>query len=115
MTETEAKNTNRKVQVAKFPWGASGRAKTLGRPDGLTKLILDPDTEEVLGMGISGVGAGELIGEGVLAIDNGLKAKDLAHSIHPHPTLSETIMETAEAFYGVATHIYKKPTTRRGG
>jgi dihydrolipoamide dehydrogenase len=115
LTETEAKNTNRKVQVAKFPWGASGRAQTLGRPDGLTKLILDPDTEEVLGMGISGVGAGELIGEGVLAIDNGLKAKDLAHSIHPHPTLSETIMETAEAFYGVATHIYKKPTTRRGG
>ena len=108
LTETEAKNNDRRVQVAKFPWGASGRAQALGRPDGVTKLILDPDTEEVLGMGICGVGAGELIGEGVLAVDNGLKAKDLAHSIHPHPTLSETIMETAESFYGEATHIYKK-------
>jgi len=108
LTETEARNNNRKVQVAKFPWGASGRAHALGRPDGVTKLILDPDTEEVLGMGIAGVGAGELVGEGVLAVDNGLKAKDLAHSIHPHPTLSETIMETAESFYGEATHIYKK-------
>ncbi len=113
LTETEAKNTGRKVQIAKFPWAASGRAQTLNRPDGLTKLVLDPDTEEVLGMGISGVGAGELIGEGVLAVDNGLKAKDLAHSIHPHPTLSETIMETAEAFYGVATHIHKPIRPRR--
>ncbi len=108
LTETEAKNKGMKVQIAKFPWGASGRAQTLGRPDGVTKLILDPDTEQVLGMGITGVGAGELIGEGVLAVDNGLKAKDLAHSIHPHPTLSETIMEGAEAFYGEATHIYKR-------
>ena len=113
LTETEAQNNNRKVKVAKFPWSASGRAQTLSRPDGVTKLVLDPDTEVVLGMGISGVGAGELIGEGVLAVDNGLKAKDLAHSIHPHPTLSETIMETAEAFYGKATHIYK-PTSRGG-
>ena len=108
LTETEAKNKGMKVQVAKFPWGASGRAQTLGRPDGVTKLILDPDTEQVLGMGITGVGAGELIGEGVLAIDKALKAKDLAHSIHPHPTLSETIMESAEVFYGEATHIYKR-------
>lgn len=108
LTETEAKNKGMKVQVAKFPWGASGRAQTLGRPDGVTKLILDPDTEQVLGMGVTGVGAGELIGEGVLAVDNGLKAKYLAHSIHPHPTLSETIMESAEAFYGEATHIYKR-------
>jgi dihydrolipoamide dehydrogenase len=108
LTETEAKNKDIKVQVAKFPWGASGRAQTLGRPDGVTKLILAPDTEQVLGMGVTGVGAGELIGEGVLAVDNGLKAKDLANSIHPHPTLSETIMESAEAFYGEATHIYKR-------
>ena len=108
LTETEAKSKGLKVQVAKFPWGASGRAQTLNRPDGVTKLILDPDTEQVLGMGITGVGAGELIGEGILAVDNGLKAKDLAHSIHPHPTLSETIMESAEAFYGEATHIYKR-------
>ena len=108
LTETEAKIKDMKVQIAKFPWGASGRAQTLGRPDGVTKLILDPDTEQVLGMGVTGVGAGELIGEGVLAVDNGLKAKDLAHSIHPHPTLSETIMESAEVFYGEATHIYKR-------
>ena len=113
LTETEAQNNNRKVKVTKFPWSASGRAQTLSRPDGVTKLVLDPDTEEVLGMGISGVGAGELIGEGVLAVDNSLKAKDLADSIHPHPTLSETIMETAEAFYGAAIHIYK-PTSREG-
>ena len=99
--------------MAKFPWSASGRAQILSRPDGVTKLVLDPDSEAVLGMGISGIGAGELIGEGVLAVDNGLKAKDLAHSIHPHPTLSETIMETAEAFYGAAIHIYK-PTSREG-
>jgi dihydrolipoamide dehydrogenase len=109
LTETKAKNDNRKVQVVKFPWGASGRAQTLGRTEGVTKLILDPDTEKILGMGISGVGAGELIGEGVLAIDHGLKAQDLADSIHPHPTLSETIMESAEAYYGKATHIYKRP------
>jgi dihydrolipoamide dehydrogenase len=108
LTETEAKSKGMKVQIAKFPWGASGRAQTLSRPDGVTKLILDPDTEQILGMGITGVGAGELIGEGVLAVDNGLKAKDLAHSIHPHPTLSETIMESAEAFYGEATHTYKR-------
>jgi dihydrolipoamide dehydrogenase len=108
LTETEAKNKDIKIQVVKFPWGASGRAQTLGRPDGVTKLVLAPDTKQVLGMGITGVGAGELIGEGVLAVDNGLKAKDLANSIHPHPTLSETIMESAEAFYGEATHIYKR-------
>lgn len=115
LTETEAKKQNRKVQVAKFPWGASGRAQTLGRPDGVTKLVLDPETEQVLGMGITGVGAGELIGEGVLAIDHGLKARDLAHSIHPHPTLSETIMESAETVYGEATHIYKPPRRQRNG
>ena len=109
LTETVAKNENRKIEIAKFPWGASGRAQTLGRPDGLTKLIIDSDTEQVLGIGITGVGAGELLGEGVLAIDNGLKVKDLAHSVHPHPTLSETIMESAEAFNGEATHIYKRP------
>ena len=113
LTETKAKNDNMKVQVVKFPWGASGRAQTLGRTEGVTKLILDPDNEKILGMGISGVGAGELIGEGVLAIDHGLKAQDLADSIHPHPTLSETIMESAEAFYGKATHIYKRPRKKQ--
>lgn len=109
LTENEARKMNIEIKVEKFPWGASGRAQTLGRPEGLTKLIIDPKTEKILGVGIVGAGAGELIGEGVLSVDNGLKAKDLANSIHPHPTLSETIMETAESFYGVATHIYKKP------
>ena len=108
MTETAAINDNIKIQVAKFPWGASGRAQTLGRPDGVTKLIIDPKTEQILGVGITGVGAGELIGEGALAIDKGLKVKDLANLIHPHPTLSETLMECAESFYGEATHIYKR-------
>ena len=109
LTETAAINDNIKIQVAKFPWGASGRAQTLGRPDGVTKLIIDPKTEQILGVGITGVGAGELIGEGALAIDKGLKVKDLANLIHPHPTLSETLMECAESFYGEATHIYKRP------
>jgi len=109
LTETEAKSQNITIEIAKFPWGASGRAQTLGRPDGMTKLIINPETEEILGMGIAGVGAGELIGEGVLAVDNKLKVVDLAESIHPHPTLSETIMESAESFYGEATHIYKRP------
>ncbi|HSF59401.1 MAG TPA: dihydrolipoyl dehydrogenase, partial [Candidatus Binatia bacterium] len=73
-------------------------------PDGLTKLIIDPDSERILGVGIVGVGAGELIGEGVLAIEMGATAKDLAETVHPHPTLSETLMEGAEVFYGTATH-----------
>ena len=108
LTETEAENDNRKIHIAKFPWGASGRAQTIGRTDGVTKLIIDPNTEQILGVGVAGVGAGELISEGVLAIDKGLKVKDLANSIHPHPTLSETLMECAESFYGEATHIYKR-------
>lgn len=105
MTETEAKQKGKSVEVARFPWGASGRALTFDRPDGMTKLVIDPDTERILGVGIVGHGAGELIGEGVLAIEMGATARDLAESIHPHPTLSETIMEAAEAFYGQATHI----------
>jgi dihydrolipoamide dehydrogenase len=90
--------------VAKFSWGASGRALTLDRPDGLTKLIIEPETERILGVGIVGAGAGELIGEGVLAVEMGATARDLADSVHPHPTLSETLMEAAESFYGTATH-----------
>ena len=104
LTETEAKQKNIEVQVAKFPWGASGRALTFDRPDGLTKLIIEPETERILGVGIAGVGAGELIGEGVLAVEMGATARDLADSMHPHPTLSETLMEAAESFYGTATH-----------
>ena len=111
LTEAEAKAKGLEIQVAKFPWAASGRALTFDRPDGLTKLIIDPDTERVLGIGIVGVGAGELIAEGVLAVEIGATAKDLALSVHPHPTLSETIMEAAESFYGHATHTMarKKP------
>ena len=108
LTENEALAQGRNVKVVKFPWGASGRAQTLGRGEGLTKLLIDPESEKIMGVGLTGPGAGELIAEGVLAIQTQIKAKELALSIHPHPTLSETMMETAEVFYGTATHIYKK-------
>jgi len=109
LTESEAKNNNTNVEVARFPWGASGRAHTLGCTEGTTKLVLEPRTHRVLGVGIVGYGAGELIAEGVLAINMGAKAEDLSNCIHPHPTLSETLMESAEVFFGTATHIYKRP------
>jgi len=111
LTEAEAKAKGIPIQVAKFPWSASGRALSFDRPDGLTKLIIDPETERVLGVGIVGTAAGELISEGALAVEMGATAKDLALTVHPHPTLSETIMEAAEAFYGHATHTWarKKP------
>ena len=108
LTENEALAQGRNVKVVKFPWGASGRAQTLGRGEGLTKLLIDPESEKIMGVGLTGPGAGELIAEGVLAIQTQIKAKELALSIHPHPTLSETMMETAEVFYGTATHIYKR-------
>ena len=107
LTESQAAKENRKVSIAKFPWGASGRAITLDRTDGLTKLILDPETERLLGVGLVGPGAGELIAEGVLAIEMGANATDLKLSIHPHPTLTETVMESAEVFFGQATHVYR--------
>ena len=109
LTESEARKKSLKFEVAKFPWRASGRAHTLGRTEGSTKLILQPESKRVLGVGIVGYGAGELIAEGVLAINMGAKADDLSHCIHPHPTLSETIMESADVFLGTATHIYKRP------
>ena len=108
LTEAEAKTQGKAVSIAKFPWGASGRAQTLGRGEGMTKLIIDPESEKIIGVGLTGAGAGELIAEGVLAIETGTKAKDLALSIHPHPTLSETLMEAADVFYGTATHIFKR-------
>ena len=107
LTEAEAKQQNRTVAVAKFPWAASGRATTLDRPDGFTKLIIDPETERILGVGIVGSGAGELIGEGTLAIEMGALAADLKLTIHPHPTLSETVMEAADVFFGESPHVYK--------
>lgn len=107
LTENEAKVQNREVEVVRFPWAASGRALTMDRTDGVTKLIIDPDTERILGMGIAGAGAGELIAEGVLAIEMAALATDIKLSIHPHPTLSETIMESAEMFFGQSTHVYR--------
>ena len=107
LTETQAQKENRAVTVAKFPWAASGRAMTLDRTEGLTKLILDPQTERVLGVGIVGAGAGELIAEGTLAIEMAAVAKDLALTIHPHPTLSETVMQSAEVFFGTSTDLYR--------
>jgi len=107
LTETQAVKEGRKVSIAKFPWGASGRAITLDRTDGITKLILDAASEQILGVGLVGPGAGELIAEGVLAIEMGANATDLKLSIHPHPTLTETMMESAEVFFGQATHVYR--------
>ena len=107
LTENQAKEKNINYEVAKFPWAASGRATTLGRSDGVTKIILDPETERILGIGICGPGAGELIAEGTLAIEMGANITDLKLTIHPHPTLSETVMEAAEAFFGQSTHMYK--------
>jgi dihydrolipoamide dehydrogenase len=107
LTETQAQKENREIKVAKFPWAASGRAITLDRPEGMTKLLIDPQTERVLGVGIVGVGAGELIAEGVVAIEMAALAKDVALSIHPHPTLSETVMNAAEVFFGTPTDIYR--------
>jgi dihydrolipoamide dehydrogenase len=111
LTEAEAKERGTRVEVTRFPWSASGRALSFDRTDGLTKLVIDPESERIVGVGIVGAGAGELISEGVFAIEMGATARDLAESIHPHPTLSETLMESAEAFYGYATHTYsrKKP------
>jgi len=107
ITENEAKEKGMKVKIQRFPWAASGRAITMDRIDGLTKLLIDPQTERVLGMGIAGTGAGELIAEGVLAVEMAALASDVKLSIHPHPTLSETVMESAEMFFGHATHVYR--------
>ncbi|MDQ3171356.1 MAG: dihydrolipoyl dehydrogenase [Acidobacteriota bacterium] len=107
LTETEAQKAGRKVEIARFPWAASGRAITLDRTDGMTKLVIDPETERILGVGICGPGAGELISEGALAIEMAALATDLKLTIHPHPTTSETVMEAAEIFFGQATHVYR--------
>ena len=108
LTETEAQKQGIKVKVAKFPWGASGRAQTIDRTDGLTKLICDPESERVLGVGIVGPNAGELIAEGTLAVEMAAVARDLAETIHAHPTLGETLMESSEMIFGQATH-YARP------
>ena len=105
LTEAEARAAARPVTIAKFPWGASGRALTYDRTDGLTKLVVDPETHRILGVGIVGHGAGELIGEATVAVEMGATVEDLAAIVHPHPTLSETLMESAEVFFGHATHV----------
>ena len=106
-TEAQAKEKGLDVEIAKFPWGASGRAISIDRPDGLTKLVVEKKTGRILGVGLVGSGAGELISEGALAIEMGATAEDLKLVIHPHPTLSETVMESAEVFFGQATHVYR--------
>ena len=107
LTEEEAKRTNRHYEVAVYPWAASGRAQALGRTEGLTKWLVDPATNRVLGCGMVGPGAGELIADAVLAIEMYCEIRDVTESIHPHPTLSETLMNAGEVFFGTATEIYK--------
>jgi len=107
LTESQARKAGIPVEVGKFPWTASGRASTLHRTDGLTKIISEPGTGRILGVGIVGSGAGELIAQGTLAIEMGATAQDVQLTIHPHPTLSETVMETAELIFGHGTHVFK--------
>jgi dihydrolipoamide dehydrogenase len=107
LTEEKAKKEGIEVDIEVYPWAASGRAQALGCTDGLTKWLVDPKTHRVLGCGIVGSGAGELIAEAVLAIEMGCEVRDLTESIHPHPTLSETLMNAGEVHFGTATEIYK--------
>ncbi|MEZ6062172.1 MAG: dihydrolipoyl dehydrogenase [Planctomycetaceae bacterium] len=107
LTEGEAKARGMDVTVTRFPWAASGRAQSLARTEGLTKLIVEPKKQRILGVGIVGPGAGEMIAEAVLAVEMGATARDVAESIHAHPTLSETLMEAAEGVLGSPTHQYK--------
>ena len=107
LTQDEAKEQGIKHQACTYPWAASGRAQALGITDGLTKVIVDPDTERVLGVGIVGSGAGELIAEAALAIEMGCEVRDITETVHAHPTLSETVMNASEVFFGTATEIYK--------
>jgi dihydrolipoamide dehydrogenase len=107
LTVEEANRAGRDIAVAQYPWQASGRAIAIGRTDGLTKWIVDPTTDRVLGCGIVGAGAGELISEAVVAIEMGCTVRDIAESIHPHPTLSETLAFAAEVYLGTATEVYR--------
>ena len=107
ITEEEAKRDSVKHEVVTYPWAASGRAQALGRTEGLTKWLIDPDTERVLGCGIVGPGAGELVAEATLAIEMGCAVRDITETVHAHPTLGETMMNAAEVFYGTATEVYK--------
>jgi dihydrolipoamide dehydrogenase len=110
LTEREAELSGREVEISRYPWAASGRAHALGRIEGMTKILVDPETEQVLGVGIVGSGAGELIAEGTLAIEMGCTARDLSETIHPHPTLGETVAFSAENYFGFATEIFRPRT-----
>lgn len=111
LTETQARDQQRDVRVSKFPWAASGRASTLNRADGSTKILADPGTGQLLGVGLVGAGAGDLISEATLALEMGATAADLARTIHPHPTLAETLGETAELHAGLCAHLYRPRRT----
>ena len=113
LTEEQAKADDIEVEVVKYPWAASGRAQALLRTEGFTKLLIDPASERILGIGIVGVSAGDILTEAVVAIEMGATARDLAETIHPHPTLSETVGNAAEAFLGTATEIYRPATARK--
>ena len=114
LTETAAKEKGVKVEVTRFPWAASGRAVTLGRSDGLTKLVIDPESKRILGTGIVGPGAGELIAEATLALEMGANTTDMGLTIHPHPTLSETLKEAADMIDGTATHYFRPKRKKKG-
>jgi dihydrolipoamide dehydrogenase len=114
LTEEQARKENIKIEVQRFPWKFSGRAATMGAPQGLTKIIIDPESQRILGVGIAGRNTEGLIAEGVLAIEMGALAEDMALSMHPHPTLSETEGEAAEIFLGSATHILSKAKKKSG-
>ncbi|HEX7894638.1 MAG TPA: dihydrolipoyl dehydrogenase, partial [Terriglobales bacterium] len=103
----QAEREGREIKIAKFPWAASGRAMTLDRTEGMTKLVIDPATERILGVGMVGVGAGDMIAEGTLAIEMAATATDVELTIHPHPTLSETVMQASEVFFGTSTDLYR--------
>jgi len=106
VTETEAKAKGLKIGVGKFPWAASGRAIGMGRTEGFTKLVFDEESHRIIGAGIVGVHAGDLIAELALAIEIGCEAADIGHTIHPHPTLSESVGMAAEVYEGTITDLY---------
>lgn len=107
LTETQAKEQGLEIKVSKFPWAASGRALSLDRADGITKILAEPGTGKLLGVAIAGPGAGNLISEATLALETGASVVDLARAIHPHPTLSETLGEAAELHEGLCAHLYR--------
>jgi dihydrolipoamide dehydrogenase len=113
LTEQEVKASGRTVEISRYPWAASGRAQALGRTEGLTKLLVDPETDAILGIGIVGPGAGELVAQGALAIEMAATARDLAETIHAHPTLGETVAFSAENYFGTATEIYRPRSDHR--